>query len=118
MPPVVRRRGEGEVEVLSRTAGVPLGVLPDASYESEAFKLTPGDAVLLYTDGLVEAMSPSRQMYGMDRLKRSVGRGASAATWLIERVVKDMQSHVADAPQFDDTTIVGIGLDVDRPRPS
>jgi phosphoserine phosphatase RsbU/P len=111
MPPVIRRTAERDVHVLGRTAGLPLGVLPDVEYDSEVFQLVRGDSVLLYTDGLVEAMSPARQMYGMDRLKRSSARGPSQASAFVERVVKDMQTHVADAPQFDDMTIVCVGRD-------
>lgn len=113
MPLLIRRKEERDVTVLSRTAGLPLGVLADVEYESETFQLTPGDAVLLYTDGLVEAMSPSRQMYGMERLKRCASRGPSTAAAFLERIVKDMQSHVADAPQFDDMTIVCAGFDAE-----
>lgn len=111
MPPTIRRRGEGEVVVLEHTAGLPLGVLADTDYESEVFQLEAGDTVLLYTDGLVEAMSPQRVMYGNDKMIKVLGRGSSGAAALLDRVVKDMQVHVADAAQFDDTTIVAVGLD-------
>lgn len=111
MPPTVRRRAEGNVVVLEETSGLPLGVLPDTDYDSQSFQLEHGDTVLLYTDGLVEAMSPQRVMYGNDKMIRTLGRGPSTAAPLLDRVVKDMQQHVADAPQFDDTTIVCVGLD-------
>jgi serine phosphatase RsbU (regulator of sigma subunit) len=117
MPAVVRREGngnkasEGQVEVFDKTSGLPLGVLADTQYESESFELRPGDSVMFFTDGLVEAMSPEREMYGMDRLVRCLRRGPSEAQAVLDRTMHDMQSHVADAAQFDDTTIVCIGLE-------
>lgn len=59
------------MQVLEETAGLPLGLLPDTEYASQVFQLEPGDSMLAYTDGLVEAMSPARQMYGAEKLQRS-----------------------------------------------
>lgn len=111
MPAIVRRKEEGHVMVLDRISGLPLGVLPDPEYNSETFDLAPGDSVLLYTDGLVEAMDPQQRMYGMERLERAMARGPSDAVGCLDRTVRDVQKHVADAAQFDDTTIVCVGLD-------
>jgi phosphoserine phosphatase RsbU/P len=111
MPPIVRRKSEGEVIVLDRISGLPLGVLPDPEYTTEVFDLAPGDSVMLFTDGLVEAMNPSREMYGMDRLTLTLGKDDSSASSLVDRAVENCQQHVKDAPQFDDTTIVCFGLD-------
>lgn len=116
MPPVVRRRAEGDVVVLDEVSGLPLGVLPEADYETETFQLAPGDSVMLYTDGLVEAMSPAREMYGMDRLRRAAARGSSDAAAFLDRALTSCRDHVADAPQFDDTTVVCIGLQPDAGR--
>ncbi|MCA9550484.1 MAG: SpoIIE family protein phosphatase [Myxococcales bacterium] len=116
MPPVVRRRDEGDVLVLDQVSGLPLGVLPDAEYEADSFELIPGDSVMLYTDGLVEAMSPSREMYGMARLVQAMASGPSDAALLLERALTSCRDHVGDAPQFDDTTVVCVGLEhPDRP---
>jgi serine phosphatase RsbU (regulator of sigma subunit) len=111
MPPIVRSLGEHAVTVLDETAGLPLGVLPDTEYQTQPHQLVGGDALVLYTDGLVEAMNPARQMFGMERAVRAVGRGASGVDRVMERLVADMRSHVANAPQFDDTTIVCVGVD-------
>ena len=118
MPPVVRRAAELDVRVLDKVSGLPLGVLPDADYESEQFQMRSADALMLYTDGLVEAMSPGKEMYGMQRLERAMARGPSDSQVVLERTLTDMQKHVLDAPQFDDTTIVCVGLDDERLLPS
>ncbi len=111
MPPIVRRRDEDDVIVLDRTSGLPLGVLPEPEYATETFDLSPGDSVMLFTDGLVEAMSPSREMFGMERLTAAIAKQTSNAATLVDRAVQDCQHHVGDAPQFDDTTIVCFGLE-------
>lgn len=111
MPPVIRREVEDDVVVLDKVSGLPLGVLPEAEYESERYAMRPGDSVVLYSDGLVEAMSPSHEMFGMDRMVRSLARGSSEAAVLLDRALDTMQRHVGDAPQFDDTTVVVFGLD-------
>jgi serine phosphatase RsbU (regulator of sigma subunit) len=111
MPPIVRRGPEGEVVQMEDGVGLPLGVMPGSEYSDASIALEPGMTVLLYTDGLVEAMNPSRKMFGVERLLSSVGRGASQADSLLSRAVRDCMDHVGEAPQFDDTTIVCIGLD-------
>ncbi len=110
MPPILRRQSEGEVLIFDQNAGLPLGVLPGSEYTSETLPLEPGDTVMLYSDGLVEAMSPAREMFGMGRLEDSVRDGASGAQTMLDRALKGCQEHVAGAPQFDDTTVVCVGM--------
>jgi anti-sigma regulatory factor (Ser/Thr protein kinase) len=62
-----RRRG-GEVTEL-RATGMPLGLLPGRRYEENETLLEPGDRVLFYSDGLVEAHDPARQLFGFPRLR-------------------------------------------------
>jgi len=113
MPPILRHRDEGEVRPLDCTteAGLPLGVMPDAVYESGLVELNPGDTVLMYTDGLVEAMSPDKEMFGQERLLKSLGESSSQADAVLDRAIHACARHVGAAPQFDDTTIVCVGLD-------
>lgn len=110
MPPLLRR-ADGEIVSLDRAAGLPLGVMPEPEYVASDVELTKSDCVLLYTDGLVEAMNPQRKMYGLDRLRQTISNGPSQADAVLERAIRDCQQHVADAPQFDDTTVVCIGYD-------
>ncbi|MBX2813367.1 MAG: SpoIIE family protein phosphatase [Myxococcales bacterium] len=111
MPLMVRRHSEQDVVQLDGAAGLPLGIVTESDYTTEVFELVPGDSVLLYTDGLVEAMSPTRVMFGMNRLHQALAYGASHAHDILSRLVRACQEHVLDAPQFDDTTLVCFGLD-------
>ena len=74
--------------------------------------------MMLYSDGLVEAMSPDRKMYGMKQLEDAMARSGSTAQDVLETVLHDMQKHVGEAPQFDDTTVVCLSLDVPIRKPS
>jgi sigma-B regulation protein RsbU (phosphoserine phosphatase) len=68
--------------------------------------LEPGDMVLLYTDGLVDAQDAAPKAFGFERLKevfRSVPRGARIAGEEILRAVRD---HAAGCPQTDDITVL------------
>lgn len=111
MPAVIRRAHPSELQVRETISGLPLGVLPEADYQTDEVELVPGDTVLLFTDGLVEAMSPSREMFGMDRLKEVVRAGPTTASTVLEHIVRTVQGHVAEAPQFDDTTVLCLGYD-------
>lgn len=111
MPAMVRRQKDHQLLVRDEISGLPLGVLPEADYQTDRFTVEPGDTVLLFTDGLVEAMSTTREMFGMERLKQALESGPNGATALLENAVRVVQEHVGDAPQFDDTTVLCLGFD-------
>jgi len=73
MPPVIRRHATGELEELPLDdSGVPVGILPDFKYESSKVKLEPGDVVILYTDGLNEAMDAEGNQLTTERMLAEV----------------------------------------------
>lgn len=67
-PPVLIRRRSGEVEAVTSGAP-PIGILPDLDFRSEEIDLSSGDALLLYTDGLIESAGPDGEPFGIDRLR-------------------------------------------------
>ena len=67
-------RGGGDCEEL-RARGMPLGLMPGMGYEEKETTLEAGDAVLFYSDGLVEAHNPMGEMFGFPRLRASVIAG-------------------------------------------
>jgi hypothetical protein len=69
--PTLVRDADGETRVLDSKPGVPLAVLPDARYDQEDHQLTPGAAVMLYTDGLVERRGETLDV-GIGRLRTRV----------------------------------------------
>jgi sigma-B regulation protein RsbU (phosphoserine phosphatase) len=89
---------------------LPLGMNPAIQYQIHHLALSPGDTILFYTDGIVEAMNPARQIYGFDRLEelvRSLPDGLSPQA-LIEAVIADVTAFVGPAEQHDDMTIVAV----------
>ena len=112
-PPLIASpRFEGTVELDEATA-VALGILDGVEYPEKTYKLVPGDSVVLYTDGINEAMSPRREEYGMERLRAVVTNGPSDAEHIVGRVVADVRRFVRGAPQSDDQTIVAFSLSRD-----
>jgi serine phosphatase RsbU (regulator of sigma subunit) len=104
-PPLVLRV-DGAVEEL-RPTGVPLGLLPQASYRAGETALAPGDLLVLYTDGLVEAANPKGEEYGLDRLREACRRSRSEACCdLAETLERDLEDFARGTPFADDRTIV------------
>jgi phosphoserine phosphatase RsbU/P len=109
LPPMIRHAIEGDVTRVEGATGLALGVLGEAVFEQEEVTLLPGDTLLLYTDGVTEAENVTQEQYGFDRLERSMGPGPSDADAVLRRVLTDVRTHVGDAPQYDDLTVVAMG---------
>ncbi len=89
-----------------RARGMPLGLMPDMSYEEREATLAPGESVLLHSDGIVEAHDSEGQMYGFPRLKETVA-AAPGGQRLIDRVLRELEAFTGpDAEQEDDITMV------------
>ncbi len=87
--------------------GLMLGGFRAASYKQGSVTLAPGDTVILFTDGVSEAMSPAGDDFGEKRLVAAV-RGAAGlpAAQLLDRLLCALDAFTAGAPQQDDTTLV------------
>jgi phosphoserine phosphatase RsbU/P len=104
--PLIRRR-DGRLEELGKTvSGLPLAVMPDYPYEVAETTLEPGETVILYTDGVTDAMNAAGDRFGDARLRQSLSGAADGAAAAGEPIVKAVQAFVADRPQFDDITLV------------
>jgi serine phosphatase RsbU (regulator of sigma subunit) len=92
-----------EVEVY----GLPLGLQFDATYDEVQVSLAPGDTVLLYTDGVIEALNVSREMFGFERLMAFMQReGRRTAQVLVERALSAAHAFSGRAGQADDMTVM------------
>jgi sigma-B regulation protein RsbU (phosphoserine phosphatase) len=90
----------------------PLGILEDASYEETRLQLEPGDRVLLYTDGIVEAMNGQEEIFGFERLLDTVNRAASmSAEELLQEILGKVNEFSGDAPQHDDLTLIVMSVE-------
>ncbi len=96
-------------EFLHGTYGMPMGIDPDSVYETVTTQLTPGDKLLLYTDGVTEAMNNNNEYYSDDRLlKLSAKIRVAASCDTINTINDDIAAFTAGAEQFDDITMLCI----------
>ncbi len=102
--PILLRRSSQALEYLSN-GGLPLGIKADAPYESGEVVLQPGDWLVIFTDGLVEALNATGGEYGQQRLLSVLHSGTSATpAEMLTRVMSDLDTFVGDTPQHDDVT--------------
>ncbi|MDE3089073.1 MAG: PP2C family protein-serine/threonine phosphatase, partial [Chloroflexota bacterium] len=103
-PPLVYSAAQNRLSELTRT-GAALGMIDDQIYGQRTILLSRGDFILLYTDGISEAMNTAQEQFGTDRLERTVlaNRDAASAEIIaaVERAVNDF---IGSAAVFDDIT--------------
>jgi len=101
-----KRPGQGSLSRLLRT-GMALGVDEDQVYEQRTISLNPGDFLVLYTDGITDALTPGGQDFGLHNLEGVVleqrENTAAAMTAALEHA---LEVHTAGAPLFDDITLM------------
>ena len=101
--PIVRR-SSGNIEHLV-AGGLPLGIRAQAVYESGCSVLQPGDWLVIFTDGLIEAMNERGDEYGEPRLLEVLRAGAgSQPDELLRRMLAEVDAFVGATPQHDDIT--------------
>ena len=105
-PPILLR-ASGRVERLSR-GGLLLGVLPDVRYEAERLSLAPSDLLVLFTDGVTEAMGPGDEPFGEDRLLACLQAHRHASARAIVEAVRQAVEQFTGRPanSDDDFTLV------------
>jgi sigma-B regulation protein RsbU (phosphoserine phosphatase) len=100
----ILRRSTGLIERLD-VGGLPLGILPDAKYESASVALAPGDWLIIFTDGLVEAVNANTEEFDEPRLLSALEAGTSASPKeLLDRLMANVDLFVGSTPQHDDIT--------------
>jgi phosphoserine phosphatase RsbU/P len=104
--PIIRR-GDDRLEIVGENqAGTPLGISEEADYSTSSATLEPGDLVLLYTDGLIEAMNASGRCFGLDRLQEIFSTAPRGARNVGEDLIHSVMQYATDCPQSDDITIL------------
>lgn len=104
--PALRRAG-GKFELIKYKHSPALAIMSDIRFENHEFKLNPGDALFVYTDGVTEATNDALELFGNDRLIDALNNcrepGPEA---LIDSVSDGISEFVAEAEQFDDITML------------
>lgn len=110
-PPLfIARGGIAQIEA----TGLPLGAFCDEQFTTSRVRVEPGQAILLYTDGLSEARDTTGRMYGSERIRElTLGRQGSQPKDLIATCLKDLAAFRMGAPAGDDLTIMAISRSSD-----
>ena len=105
--PAVLRRASGEVKIVGRASGPPLGILPEASWFDETLPFGSGDVMVLMTDGIVEAVESN--LADMPRLTRLVAQGAGDGVAVHGRLLERLTAWQG-LPDADDMTLLSLEL--------
>ena len=104
--PILKRKDQ-PCEELRDNHGLFLGGMEPTQYGHGEIRLAPGDRLLLYTDGVVEAQDREEKLYGEDRLRRLVDDTVDLpGEQMLERILSDVNLYATGVPQFDDITMV------------
>ena len=102
-PPILRR-ASGSIERLE-AGGLPLGIQDNTSYQTGTVVLESADWLVIFTDGVVEAVNDRNEEFGEKRLETVIHGGATIApNKLLSRVMVDLDFYVGNTPQHDDIT--------------
>jgi phosphoserine phosphatase RsbU/P len=112
-PPALLHGGDGSSDELT-SGGMPFGIVPSPNYEESSRQLEPGDVVLMFSDGVVEASSPDGVAYGLGGLSALVAEGTRSASDLVARVLDDLTAFQGSGVQHDDITVVALHVTEDR----
>jgi serine phosphatase RsbU (regulator of sigma subunit) len=110
--PVIFRSRTGEASLLETEGDTfPLGIIEESDYQETRIDLEPGDKVVFYTDGIVEAMNSEQEIFGFDRLIEIVKEsGSLSADQLLGEVLSKVKDFVGGAPQHDDITLITLSV--------
>ncbi len=100
----ILRRASGQIERLD-VGGLPFGILPEAKYASATVTLAPGDWLVIFTDGVIEAENARQEEYGEARLLSVIEAGKSATpAEMLKQLMASLDVFVGSTPQHDDVT--------------
>lgn len=105
LPPVILRQGETEV---FNSSDLPLGMFCEVGFETHKLTLNPGDALLLYTDGVTETTNHDGDEFGIERLLHSAGSGAGELNGLLQKCGEAVKDFRGSAARADDLTIMAL----------
>ncbi len=118
--PLLSRRATGAVEEAApaKVSGLPIGILDACDYESCQIKLGPGDGLVLFSDGVTEAMDAQDHLFRAKRAHAILGAEPFAARATGERLIQAVKQHASGPSQQDDVTLVCFGRTGEEETPS
>jgi serine phosphatase RsbU (regulator of sigma subunit) len=105
-PPIMLGRGGNEI-ILLKARGIAIGVISDLGLEEKEIKLDRGDVVVLYTDGVTEAINGREEQFGQDRVIAVAEKYRHlSASEIMQHIKTEVVEFSAGQPQFDDITLL------------
>ncbi len=98
------RRADGQIQELGEGC-LPLGIRLELELEAHEAQIERGDTLLLYTDGVVETLSPSGESFGFERLSATLASGGTSRA-IHDRVLGEVEAFRQDEPVLDDLSLV------------
>ncbi|NQT16738.1 MAG: SpoIIE family protein phosphatase [Planctomycetes bacterium] len=89
--------------------GLPLGIMEESNYRACTIRLSPGEKLMIYTDGINETMNNARQLYGIDRMREQLRTSAGDAHQVCRRLIDDVQRFADGCLPRDDMCLVCFG---------
>jgi serine phosphatase RsbU (regulator of sigma subunit) len=109
LSPLLLRPGSPPQDAMpNEKAGLPLGIMEDSTFESWPVELQPGDNLLLYTDGVPDALNVRGESFGVKGIEAALKDPGSPRA-LVERLMKAVHEHATGRPPFDDVTLICLG---------
>lgn len=109
MSPMIRKTDGSIEELPEEIIGLPLGVVDGVTFEVCKRTLQPGEMVVIYTDGVSEAMNHASDLYGLERLREMITKGPVQAAELGKLILADVKRHADGRYQNDDITLMAFG---------
>ena len=90
-------------------------MLPDMDFKIEEVQFDPGDSLLLYTDGVTDALNSKEEPFAEPRLIESLTSPAPSAQARIQNIMNSLDMHIGNREQYDDVTLMVVGRRVISP---
>jgi sigma-B regulation protein RsbU (phosphoserine phosphatase) len=105
-PPLLA--ADGEIKARLNPTGPAVGLFPDLDFGIEQVTIGPGELLLAFTDGVLDARSPAGESFGEARLEAAVREPAQSANALLDRIRAGLSAHVLGSDPFDDVTMLAV----------
>jgi len=109
-PPYILR-SNSSLDTLDQRHGPIIGAVEGVAFREDQVQLEAKDTLLVFTDGVTEAMNSAQQLYAEPRLESCIGKSAGVPDQLTVEILNDVEKHASEAEQADDITILAFQIE-------